>query len=327
MAGLSTTKNNPQKSLSSRAFFLGLICIGVILYSVPVARSEVEKLLSYNACDIPISYTLGSIDARFKLSAEDALGNIQKAADIWNHEYTKPLFVYSPQSKLKVSFVYDERTALNEKIYTQQNQLDQRNTALQKQIDAYDADVAAFEKKLAAFNARVDQANRAGNVSEDEYNALVSEQNALKAERDSLNTRADQLNIGARNFNANLSDLKNNMNEFNEKIVQKPEEGLYNPTENTIAIYFVVDKNELVHTLAHELGHARALEHTEDKSDIMYPSSSKTLTVTPNDKAQLDYVCREQSLISHWLEVTKLKLYLLLRNLSSEASLPSPASQ
>lgn len=327
MAGLSTTKNGPQKTSSSRAFFMGLIVIGAILYSVPVARSEVEQLLSYNACDVPISYTLGSIDARFKLSAEDALENIQKAADIWNHEYAKPLFVYSPQSKLTVNFVYDERTALNEKIYTQQNQLDQRNTTLQRQIDAYDADVAVFEKKLAAFNTRVDQANRAGNVPEDEYNALVSEQNALKAEMDSLNTRANQLNIGARNFNANLNDLKNNMNEFNEKIVQKPEEGLYNPIENTIAIYFVVDKNELVHTLAHELGHALTLEHTKDKSDIMYPSSSKTLTVTSNDKKQLDFACREQSLISHWFEIGKLKLYLLLRDLSNETSLPDQTSR
>lgn len=321
------SKKGLQKALSPQTFFLSLFVIGAMLYIAPVVRTEVQKLLIYNACDIPIAYTLGSVDSRFKLTNENALEDIQKAADIWNHKYTKPLFTYSPTAKLKVHFVYDERTALNEKINSQQNQLDQRNAALQKQIDAYDADVATFEKRLTSFNERVDRANREGNVTEEEYNRLVSEQNSLKAERDALNARADQLNVGASNFNANLNSLKNNMNEFNEKIVQKPEEGLYNPTENTIAIYFVADKNELVHTLAHELGHALTMDHTEDKSDIMYPSSTKTLTVTPNDQKQLDYVCREQSRVTHLLEVAKLKIYLLLRDLSNEASRPSPTSQ
>ncbi len=312
----NSTITKSQKPHSTRTFILGLVGIGVILYSMPVVRSEINKFLTYNACDTPIAYSIGSIDPRFKLSNDMARAHIQKAADIWNHTYVKPLFTYSPESKLKINFVYDDRTALNEKISVQQNQLDQKNSALQRQIDAYDADVAAFEKRLANFNSRVDQANRAGNISEDEYNSLVSEQNALKAERDSLNARADQLNLGATNFNANLSALKNNMNEFNDKIIQKPEEGLYNPTENTIAIYFVVDNNELVHTLAHELGHARAFEHTDGESDIMYPSSSKTITVTPNDKEQLDFVCREQSRIMYWLERFKTNALTIIRLLA-----------
>jgi len=305
-----------KNRFSLAAFLFLCVCIGIFIYSIPAIRTKVTKLLSYNACDVPITYSLGSIDSRFKLSQANALANIQKAATIWNDSYIKPLFIYSPDAELTVNFVYDERTALNEKISAQQNQLDQKNSTLQRQIDAYDADVVAFEKRLANFNSRVDQANRAGNVSEDEYNSLVSEQNALKAERDSLNARADQLNLGASNFNANLSDLKNNMNEFNEKIIQKPEEGLYNPTENTIAIYFVVDNNELVHTLAHELGHARAFEHTDGTSDLMYPSSSKTLAVTPNDKAQLDNICREQSRISHILEELKTNILTIIRLLA-----------
>lgn len=320
MANLPVTNKMSQKTLSPRILFLGLLAIGAVLYSAPITRDEVQKLLTYNACDMPISYTLGSVDTRFKLSRENALEDIQKAVDIWNDKYTKPLFTYSPTAKLTVNFVYDERTALNEKINSQQHQLDQKNAVLQKQIDAYDADVASFEKRLDEFNAKVDRANRDGNVSEEAYNALVSEQNSLKAERDALNARADQLNVGASNFNANLSSLKNNMNEFNEKIIHKPEEGLYNPTENTIAIYFVSDKNELVHTLAHELGHALSMDHTQDKADIMYPSSTKTLSVSPNDQKQLDYICRKQSRIVHLLEVTKLKIYLLLRDLSNETS-------
>lgn len=316
-----------KKSFTTQAVFFGFILIGLVLYNSPLVRSQVTQLLTYNACDTPIAYTLGTIDSRFKLSYEDALANTQKAADIWNHLYKKPLFTYSSEAKLKVHFVYDERSALNEKINTQQNLLDQKNAVLQRQIDAYDADVAAFEKRLASFNVKVDQANQKGNVTEDEYNALVSEQNALKTERDTLNARADQLNIGARSFNANLSDLKNNMNDFNEKIAQKPEEGLYNPTEQTISIYFVVDKNELIHTLAHELGHARALDHTEDKADIMYQSSTKTLVVTPNDKKQIDYICREQSRFVHLWETFKLNLSTILRALVNEASRPVPASQ
>ena len=309
MSYQAKTKN--RFSYAAIAFLF--VCVGLLIYSIPTSRTKFTKLLSYNACDTPITYALGSIDPRFKLSEENALMHMQKAANIWNSTYTKPLFTYSPEAALKVHFVYDDRTALNEKIGAQQNLLDQRNAALQKQIDAYDADVAAFEKRLAEFNTKVDEANRKGNVSEEEYNALVSEQNYLKAQRDSLNSRADNLNLGASNFNTTLSDLKNNMNEFNEKIVQKPEEGLYNPSENTIAIYFVVDNNELVHTLAHELGHAITMDHTEDKADIMYPSSTKTLTVTPNDQKQLDYICRTQSRFTHGLEVLKLNILTIIR--------------
>lgn len=292
------------------------IAVGLITYQ-----------LSYNACDNPIPYTLGSVDPKFEITTSRANEDIQKAATIWNSAYTKPLFVYSPNADLKINFTYDERTALNAQINSQQNLLDQKNETLKQQMDAYDADVAVLEAKLADFNKRVNEINKAGGASEDQYNTLVAEQKSLNQQGEMLNARATELNVGARTFNANLKNLKDDMNQFNRELLQKPEEGLYNPRENSITVYFAQNRDELVHTLAHELGHALAMDHTQDLKDIMYPSSTRTLSLSPNDSTQLAYICRKQSLLVHVMQEMRIKILLLLQQLSSETSHPSPASQ
>ena len=257
--------------------------------------------LSYSECDTPIPYKLGTLDPKFGLKQSTAISDIQDAIDIWSKTYGKPLFVNSPTALLTINFEYDQRSALDSQINQLQNQLDKKNTTLQQQISAYEADVAVFEKKLAGFNARVNQINRSGGASPDEYNNLIAEQNQLNYEGNLLNTRAKQLNLSARDYNSNVQNLNQNINQFNQAIVQKPEEGLYNGGNNTITIYFANNNQELIHTLAHEFGHALGILHNEDPLAIMYPYTTSTLSVTAQDKQLLDYVCREQPLPTLWL--------------------------
>ncbi|MEX2013071.1 MAG: matrixin family metalloprotease, partial [Candidatus Levyibacteriota bacterium] len=79
--------------------------------------------------------------------------------------------------------------------------------------------------------------------------------------------------------------------------------GLYDPNNNTITIYFASNYSELIHTLTHEFGHALGMQHVENSQSIMYPYTTSSVTLTPEDLEQLAYVCRKQSLPLHWLMV------------------------
>lgn len=281
---------------------LTILVMSVVVFTVPKFRSETIKILSYSECDTPMSYKLGTLDPKFVLSQASVVADMQNAADIWNKTYGKPLFINSPTAALTVNFVYDQRSALNTNIDQLQNQLDQKSATLQQQINFYEADVAAFEQKLANFNAQVVQINRSGGVYPDVYNSLITQQNELKVEGDSLNIRALQLNLATNDFNSKVQNLNQNVSQFNQAITRKPEEGLYNGNDNTITIYFADNQQELIHTLAHEFGHALGMQHTDAPQSIMYPDTTSFLSVMPQDKQQLAYVCREQPLLSHWLQ-------------------------
>lgn len=289
--------------MKARTFIaFSLLLVGVIVFSVPKLRVQTIHILSTSECNTPTPFKLGVLDQRFGLSEATALADINTATEIWSKNYGKSLFANTPSAALTVNFVYDQRSALSTQIEQQQNQLGQSNTTIQKQINSYEADVAVFEQKLANFNTQVDQINKSGGASPEEYQTLISQQNELKDEGSALNVRAQQLNLATRNYNSKVKGLNQNVTQFNEAIAQKPEEGLYEENNQTITIYFVRDHQELIHTLAHEFGHALGMGHTDSSKSIMYPYSTSSVSVTSQDKQQLDYACREKLLPILWLQ-------------------------
>ncbi len=274
---------------------------GIIVFN-PSLRSALIKRFSLSSCDTPIAYKLGTIDPKFGLDNKKVTADIGDAIVIWSNDYGKPLFFATSSAKLTINFVYDQRSALNAQINQLQNQLDKKSTTLVQQIDAYKADVAAFEQKLANFNNRVNQINQSGGATPDVYASLIAEQKTLKVEGDALNARAQEYNLSAHNYDNQVRSLNQDVSQFNQAITQKPEEGLYNGKDNTISIYFVNNHQELVHTLAHEFGHALGMQHTPDPQSIMNAYTNNFVTITPQDQEQLDYVCRQQLFINLWIK-------------------------
>ncbi len=279
---------------------LTTLLLGLLfLFMIPRLKLKARELLSYSKCDKPIMYRLGALDSRFGLSDEDIISSMKEAVDIWNNEYGKPLFIYSPNALLTVNLVYDERTDLNTDIVQLQEDLDINNKPLQQQIYEYEQDIKVFEKKVYDLNEMIDEVNRSGGATPDVYDSLISQQKELKNEGMSLNTRAENLDVSTNDYNSKVQTLKQNVDQFNEAIIDKPEEGLYDGYSNTITIYFADNHQELVQTLAHEFGHSLEMQHTEDVQSIMYAKSTSFILVTPEDREQLQYVCREQPVLTN----------------------------
>lgn len=273
-------------------FLLFVIGIGFVVYiTIPLYAS---------ACDTPISYIIGTVDPRFGLSREVVATDIDQATVLWGQAYGKKLFVYDPKAVLTVNFSFDKRQELTSQIQKMQGKLDENNVTLQSQIQSYYQSANAFKEKLSQFNREVDEWNKKGGAPPDVYERLNSEQEQLKKEGESLNSLAKQLNLSTNQYNTDVGVLNTDVRQFNSELAKKPEEGLYSPSNNTITLFFATDKNELIHTLAHEFGHVLDINHSDDPDAIMYPYTTKKTSLSSSDISELQFVCRQQSVFVLW---------------------------
>jgi len=271
------------KHLFFLLLLLGTIWLGTYTYKSNLLESR---------CNTPTYYSLGTIDAKFKIPQGQALTYAKEAADIWNKGSGYNLLEYKPGAELTVNMVYDERQSILNQINSQQNSLSNSSESLKDQIASYNAAVKNFQDKLNDYNDQVRYWNSHGGAPEDEYNKLRNEYEALRKEAGSLNSLAKQLNLNAQDYNLKIGELNQSIQSFNENLQKKPEEGLYIPNENKIEIFLDVNDSEIVHTVAHEFGHALGLDHVNDENAIMYPYTSSALKLSSEDLQEVDTLCK-----------------------------------
>lgn len=286
-----------------------LFGLGVFIYTQPQAAKPLTDLFYYSPCEKPQEYTIGSVDPRFNLSQEEFAQAIDQAVIVWNEAEGKTLFVYDKDAEkedlLKIRLVYDKRQLLNSQVDSIENQIEEKKSVLQTSIARYESDLASFKKRVADLNNRIQEWNSKGGAPKDEYEKLISEQKALQEEGNALNDRARQLNLSTDSYNADVGDLQQAVDTFNQELERKPEEGLYDPKDNSITIYFNNSQPELVHTLAHEFGHALGINHVQNEEAIMFPYVNEVITPSVEDIAALHEVCRERSIIELFEERLK----------------------
>lgn len=285
-----------------KRFFLLLIIVAISLVGVyPSFRHTVNNVFLSSPCDTPIAYALEFVDQRFNIDNAGVNEAIDQATSLWSQAAGKQLFVSNPNAKLTVRLRYDERQALDSEIQQLHQQLGEKNTNIKQQLDLYYAQVSRFKEELAQLNNEIDEWNKKGGAPPDIYDSLTTRQKELQTEAESLNGIAKDLNVSTNDYNTQIGVLNNDVNQFNTALSKKPEEGLYDPADNSITIYFATDRTELVHTLAHEFGHTLGIKHVNDQNAIMYPYTTKSLTISPADKQELDYVCRKQYVFVFWM--------------------------
>ncbi len=291
------------------------LIVWILLLGVVVGGYFYAKNTYYSPCDTPITYKLGSLDSRFNISQDELKKDIDMALIIWEKPQGQDLFKYDANGLITVNLVFDERQALNNQIQEQEGALKGDKSALSSQIAQYETQVADFNKRVKALNDSINYWNSKGGAPEDEYNKLLAEQNSLRVEADRLNSLAASLNLKTVNYNAKIGKLNGTIDTFNTGLTAKPEEGIYDSSKNTIDIFFMTNKQELIHTLAHEFGHALGLEHIDDAKAIMYAQASSTVKPTSLELSNLKKICEKRSILEMFSH--KLRSFSSLRLASS----------
>lgn len=274
-----------------------------------------DKIISsYNyllagPCDKSITYRVGEVDAGYGLSQEQFLERIAEGNQIWSKVVGKNLFTYNPQGKIVINLIYSDRQSMADKLNSLGNKLNTGKQSLDSSIAEYDNLKADFEKKLQAFNTEIENWNKLGGAPTEIFNQLNNQQEELKTEADKLNQMAASLNLSARKYNLGVGQFKESAKNFKQALSIKPEAGVYNSSIPQIDIYLTSSQKELVHTLAHEMGHALGLSHLDDPQSIMYQYTNGVIKPGSQESSQLLAYCNQKNFnlaISHLRDILNI---------------------
>jgi hypothetical protein len=243
---------------------------------------------------------LGTVDKEYKILATDFLAKIEEAAEIWSQPIGKELFKYDPQAELTINLIYTERQSILDKLDGLEKQLSTGKSSLDQALEEYETLSKNFKSRLEAFNHEVSFWNAQGGAPPDVYERLIKEQEDLKAESVKLNSLAGDLNLSTEKYNLNVEEFNQNVSRFNRVTQEKPEAGLYNSSEEKIDVYLTASDKELIHTLAHELGH-------DDPAALMYPFNSEVVQPTSAEIESLDAICQKPNW-QYYLELVQERL-------------------
>ena len=199
---------------------LAILSVGGYIYrsQVKAAVQKLEIAVGIVApCSQPITYSLGSFDARFGLSQEEFLNDVGKATKVWEGALGKDLFQYQDfGGDLKINLIYDYRqkatsemaqvstsikgdqstyNSLKAQYATLSASYTTEKASIQSALQTFAADKAQYEQQVSYWNAR-------GGAPKDQYQTLQSQKDALNARAAIINQQTDKLNSDASQINS-----------------------------------------------------------------------------------------------------------------------------
>lgn len=313
------------------ALLLILAIAGIVQYrydifsfsGVTMITEKLHTLISGPApCSEPIIYSIGQFDSQFRISRQQFISDIDKAAQIWNLALGKTLLKYSSDNtagtNLSINLIYDYRQSatnnlqsIGSTISSDRSAFDRQKviydslsasyatqkSAFQKQMDQYTVDKTAYENQVQYWSDRGGAPKSEFNTIEHQRQALNAEASSVSQSQKSLNATVDSLNSSAATLNLLAKKLNLNVKTYNSVGASTGlefDEGEY-VSDNSgqhISIYQFDNNTKLVRVLEHELGHALGLGHVDDPKAIMYRMNSGTNeTPTVTDIMELQNVC------------------------------------
>lgn len=271
-------------------------------------------------CKRAISYSIGTIDDRFRISREELLGVAKKAEAGWEDSFEGDLFMYDPNAALKINLLYDSRQATTDREKTITNSLNTVSATrdgIKKQYEAayaaytkaqevYTAHVASYERDVDSLNADIKDVNDKGGASPNQYKELQARQKDVQARRDALeqerlnlNALASKVNTLAKTEGEIVKTYNETVATFNEEFGDDREFGQGEYTGTAINIYEFTNEKDLLIVLEHEFGHVLGLGHLPNPASVMYYlAQEKNIRLdgpTADDLAALKSQCKKKS--------------------------------
>nr|MBP8206460.1 matrixin family metalloprotease [Acinetobacter sp.] len=240
--------------------------------------------------DTRLRYRIAEVDPRFKLSVEQVEAISQQATQVWKDGTGKDYFVYDPNAQLAIHLIYDERQYESEQRREHLSRLEtnqQQWLNKKKQLDQIEQEVLQnkqiLEQKQLQLDQQIQYYNQERQIAQRSPSSSVNaeyfqqrqqhlQQNVEQLQQEigqynqkisQLNQQIDELNALDQQLNASVKQYKQR---FQPHLFHK---GLFNGKQ--ILIYEFESEDDLRLTLAHELGHALGLQHTDDPHALMHP--------------------------------------------------------
>lgn len=294
-----------------------IICASAAVIAGKFQSENREYIPFSKPCRTPLKYSVGEVDPRFNVTAEQLKNILATSEFVWEEGSVFNFFEYDPSAELKIKMVYDERqqetdeagrleidlAALEKQRVTLDRQYGGLDAEYDKKLAQFNADLEKYEEDLKDYNQDVAFWNKKGGAPADEYDKLKKRQKSLEKTYDALKDRESELKRLASNINSVAKKENALINNYNSAVTtyqnkygeaREFEKGVYDSTQG-ITIYQFRETADLRLTLVHELGHALGIGHTQDPQSIMYYLMGEQDLENPKlaqeDMAELKNVC------------------------------------